>query len=57
MSDPRSQSGSAAIESPEFDASHFPECGNMTDEDAICTCDAIETDMREAFAAMTRGNF
>ena len=44
------------MESPEFNAptTHFPECGVSVDDDAICTCDEIEIDMRDAFAAMTR---
>lgn len=42
------------MESPDFDASHFPECGVSVDDDAICSCDIIERDLRDAFAEMVR---
>lgn len=45
------------MESPLFDSTHFPECASTTDEDSICTCDAIEVDLRDTFAAMTRENY
>lgn len=53
------QARSAAIEPEEFFASplHFPDCSAGSDESEICVCDAIERDMRDAFAAMTRENY
>ena len=39
---------------PDFFSTHFPDCDNNTDFDAICTCDEIERDLRDAFAEMTR---
>ena len=44
------------MESPDFDASHFPDCPAQH-EDGICACNAIEADLRDAFAEMVRENY
>lgn len=36
---------------PDFDDNHFADCGVINGE-AICTCDSIERDLRDSFAAM-----
>ena len=42
------------MESPDFDASHFPDCATITDEYAVCGCDEIERDLRAEHAANSR---
>lgn len=44
------------LEPEDLEATHFPECGVSVDDDAICSCNDIEIDLREAFAEMTRGD-